>query len=127
MSSWFEKATGLAGAVGIGGILTYLGTRYTAKKNSEPGLAMANVENRRTNLDEIQLILERHDRQIASLTEDLLNAREDVRKGRILLRLALQHIGLLRKEMRAANIEPPVLPEKLTNDMLPWDIDMYEN
>lgn len=124
--SIFDKAVTVLGALGLGGVLTYLGTRYSAKKGAEPGLAMANIEGRKTTLEEIQAILERHDLELKRLEEELEESRAALRGYRSLLRLSLQHIGLLRRDMRAGGIEPPSLPEQLSSEQLPWDLNMYE-
>lgn len=127
MSDGFtDKIVTVLGGVGLGGVLTYLGNRYVAKKNAEPGLEMAKVENRKTTLEEIQLILERHEIEIRHLEEELEESRTALKSSRALLRLALKHIGLLRRDMRAAGIEPPILPEQLSSEQLPWDLNMYE-
>jgi len=125
-ASMFDKVMTVLGGLGAGGILTYLGTRYSAKKGAEPGLEMAEVEHRRTTLEEIQLILERHEIEIRRLEEELEESRTALRSSRALLRLGLKHIGLLRRDMRAAGIEPPQLPDELSSDKLPWDLNMYE-
>lgn len=118
-----EKVVAFVGALGLGG---YLSARYTAKKNAEPGMAMAKVEERKTTLEEIQFILERHELELRRLKEELEESRQALRASRGLLRLALQHIGMMRRDMRAAGIEPPTLPEKLSSEQLPWDLNMYE-
>lgn len=122
----FDKAVTVLGALGLGGILTYLGTRYSARKGAEPGMAMANIEGRKTTLEEITLILERHEIEIRNLEESLEESRTALKGSRALLRLSLKHIGLLRRDMRAAGVEPPTLPEQLSSEQLPWDLNMYE-
>ncbi len=121
-----DKVVTVLGALGLGGVLTYLGTRYQAKKSAEPGMAMANIEGRKTTLEEVAMIVERHEEQIVRLQEELEAARAALRGYRSLLRLALQHIGLLRRDMRAAGLEPPNLPEPLSSEGLPWDLNMYD-
>ena len=126
MSDLHEKVVTVLGALGLGGVLTYLGTRYSARKGAEPGLEMAKVENRKTTLEEIQLILERHELELQRLEEELEESRAALKSSRALLRLALKHIGLLRRDMRAAGVEPPTLPEQLSSESLPWDLNMYD-
>lgn len=122
----FEKVMASLGVLGAGGILTYFGTRYTAKKSAEPAMVLAKVQDRKATLEEIQFILERHEIELRRLEEELEEARRALKSSRSLLRLALQHIGLLRRDMRAANIEPPALPLALSSEELPWDLNMYE-
>ena len=126
MSDITDKVFTVLGGLGLGGVLTYLGTRYAAKKGAEPGLATARVQDRKVTLEEIQVILERHDLELKRLEEELEDARKALRGYRSLLRLSLQHIGLLRRDMRAAAIEPPQLPEQLSSECLPWDLNMYD-
>lgn len=126
MSDIHDKVLTVLGGLGLGGVLTYLGTRYSAKKGAEPGLAMAKVHERKTTLEEIQAILERHDIEIKRLEEELEESRAALKSSRSLLRLALKHIGLLRRDMRAGGIEPPNLPDELSSESLPWDLNMYE-
>jgi hypothetical protein len=118
-----EKVVAFVGALGLGG---YLSARYTAKKKSEPEMALAKVQERKTTLEEIQFILERHEIELRRLEEELEESRQALRSSRSLLRLALQHIGMMRRDMRAAGFEPPQLPEKLSSEQLPWDLDMHE-
>lgn len=122
----FEKAVSLLGVLGIGGVLTYLGNRYSAKKNTEPALANVAVSERKVTLEELQFIVQRHDIEIRRLEEELEESRTAHKTSRSLLRLALQHIGLLRRDMREAGIEPPALPEQLSSEQLPWDLNMYD-
>lgn len=124
--SLMDKVVTVLGALGAGGVLTYLGSRYSAKKSAEPGLAMANVETEKLTLEKIRLILQQHEDQIKDLQEELGESKQALRTSRTLLKWALQHIGLLRRDMRAAGVEPPALPEKLTSECLPWDLNMYE-
>ncbi len=126
MSDLTDKVLTVLGGVGLGGFLTYLGNRYTAKKAAEPAMEMARVAARKTTLEEIQLILERHEIEIRQLEEELEESRTALRSSRALLRLSLKHIGLLRRDMRAAGIEPPELPEQLSSESLPWDLNMYD-
>lgn len=121
--SILEKVLTVLGGLGIA---TYLGTRYNANKVAEPAMAMAKVEDRKANLQEIQLILERHEHEIQRLQEELEESKAALKAAKSLLRLALQHIGLLRRDMRAAAIEPPTLPIKLSSDELPWDLNMFD-
>lgn len=121
-----DKVLTVLGGLGLGGVLTYLGTRYAAKKVAEPAFAMVKVEERRATLDEIQAILERHDIEIHRLEEELEESRAALKAARSLLRLALKHIGLLRRDMRDGGIEPPSLPDGLSSESLPWDLNMYE-
>ena len=126
MSDLHDKVLTVLGGLGLGGVLTYLGTRYSARKGAEPGLAIANIEGRKTTLEEIQYIVERHELEIRNLEEELEESRRALKGYRSLLRLALQHIGLLRRDMRVAGIEPPQLPDQLTSEALPWDLNMYD-
>lgn len=121
--SLVERVVTILGALGIGG---YLSNRYAAKKGAEPGMAMARVEERKTTFEEIQFILDRHENELQRLEEELEESRKALRSYRSLLRLGLQHIGLLRRDMRAAGIEPPQLPEQLSSEQLPWDLNMYD-
>lgn len=118
-----ERVVAVLGALGLGG---YLSARYAARKSAEPEMAIAKVQERKTTLEEIQYILERHEDELKRLEKELDEYRQALKSSRALLRLALQHIGLLRRDMRAAGIEPPQLPDKLTSEQLPWDLDMYE-
>lgn len=126
MSSMFERAYTVLGGLGLGGILTYLGTRYSAKKTAEPGMAMADVELRKLTLEQMKEILIRHDNEITGLSSKLEKSQEDVKVARKLLKLALMHIGAMRRDMRRGGVTPPDLPLELHNINLPWDIDMYE-
>lgn len=126
MSSMFERAYTVLGGLGLGGILTYLGTRYAAKKTAEPGMAMADVELRKLTLEQMKEILVRHDNEIQGLGTKLEKSQEDLKVARKLLKLALMHIGAMRRDMREARVLPPDLPIELHNINLPWDIDMYE-
>jgi hypothetical protein len=125
-ASIFEKVVSVLGVLGIGGVLTYLGNRYTAKKNSEPAMANVAIADRKITLEEIQFIVQRHEIEIRRLEEELEESRTAHKTSRSLLRLALQHIGLLRRDMREAGIEPPQLPEQLSSESLPWDLNMYD-
>ena len=122
----FEKVVSVLGVIGLGGVMTYFGTRYTARKNAEPANAAVAVQDRRLTLEEIQFIVQRHEIEIKRLEEELEESRNALQSSRSLLRLALQHIGLLRRDMREASIEPPALPEQLTSESLPWDLNMYD-
>ena len=122
----FEKVVSVLGVVGLGGVMTYFGHRYSAKKAAEPAMANVEVQNRRLTLDEIQFIVERHEIELKRLEEELEESRNALKSSRSLLRLALQHIGLLRRDMRTAGITPPDLPGPLTSENLPWDLNMYE-
>ena len=121
-----DKGLTILGSLGFGGMLTYLGTRYAARKSAEPGIELAKVEHRKTTLEEIQLILERHELEIRGLEEELESARRTLKTYRTFLVTALKHVGLLRRDMRAAGIEPPALPEQLSSENLPWDLNMYD-
>lgn len=118
-----ERVITVLGALGVG---SYASARYVARKNSESAASMARVENRRVTLEEIGLILERHEIELRRLEEELEESRNAHKTSRSLLRLALQHIGLLRRDMRAAGMEPPLLPEALSSEQLPWDLNMYD-
>jgi hypothetical protein len=118
-----ERVVTVLGALGIGG---YFSARYVAKKNAEPAMASVAIENRKVTLEEIQFIVQRHELELRRLEEELEESRNAHKASRSLLRLALQHIGLLRRDMRAASIEPPLLPEALSSEQLPWDLNMYE-
>lgn len=122
----FEKVMASLGILGAGGILTYLGTRYSANKTAEPAIITAKVQDRKVTLEEIQFIVERHEIELRRLEEELEEARKALKSARSLLRLSLQHIGLLRRDMRTASIEPPALPLALSSEELPWDLNMYE-
>jgi uncharacterized protein HemX len=122
----FERAVSLLSVLGLGGVLTYLGNRYVARKNAEPAMANAAVAERKTTLEEIQYIVERHEIELRRLEEELEESRAAHKTSRSLLRLALQHIGLLRRDMRNAGVEPPNLPEQLSSESLPWDLNMYD-
>jgi chromosome segregation ATPase len=124
--SLFEKAVSVLGVLGLGGVLTYFGNRYSANKSSEPAMANVEVAQRRATLEEIQFIVERHEIELERLKDELEESRTAHKTSRSLLRLALQHIGLLRRDMREAGIEPPALPEQLTSEQLPWDLNMYD-
>lgn len=124
--SVFDKIMTVLGAVGAGGILTYAGTRYKAKKDAEPGIAMAHVEDRRATFQEVQLVLDAHEKELKRLGEKLDETEKALKTSRAFLKLALQHIGLLRRDMRLAGMEPPPLPDELTSDNIPWDVNMYE-
>jgi len=126
MSGAFERISTVLGLLGTGGILTYFGTRYSAKKSAEPGLAMADIELRKLTLEQMKEILVRHDAEIQTLNTKLEKSREELTGTRKLLKLALVHIGQLRRDMRDRDIVPPELPQELTNSELPWDIDMNE-
>lgn len=121
-----EKMLTALGGLSLGGVLTYLSNRYTAKKAAEPAMAMAKIEDRRVTLEEIALILDRHEIELRRLEEELEDSRQALKSSRSLLRLSLKHIGLLRRDLRAAGIEPPLLPEELASDQLPWDLNMYD-
>jgi hypothetical protein len=97
-----------------------------ARKNAEPAMANAAVAERKTTLEEIQYIVERHEIELRRLEEELEESRAAHKTSRSLLRLALQHIGLLRRDMRNAGVEPPSLPEQLSSESLPWDLNMYD-
>lgn len=122
----FERVVSVLGVLGLGGVMTYFGQRYSAKKAAEPATAAVAVQNRRATLEEIQFIVERHEIELKRLEEELEESRKALKSSRSLLRLALQHIGLLRRDMREAGIEPPALPEQLSSENLPWDLNMYD-
>jgi glycine cleavage system regulatory protein len=122
----FEKVVSFLGVVGLGSVMTYFGTRYSARKAAEPATAAVSVQDRRLTLEEIQYIVQRHEIEIHRLEEELEESRAALKSSRSLLRLALQHIGLLRRDMRDARIEPPALPEQLSSESLPWDLNMYD-
>jgi hypothetical protein len=122
----FEKVVSVVGVLGVGGILTYFGNRYSAKKNAEPAMANVAIADRKVTLEEIQFIVQRHEIELRRLEEELEESRAAHKTSRSLLRLALQHIGLLRRDMRAVGMEPPALPDALSSEQLPWDLNMYD-
>jgi hypothetical protein len=122
----FDKVMTVLGGLGAGGILTYLGTRYKARKGAEPGMAMAHVEDRRTTIQEVKVILDAHEKELNRLGAELNEAQRALKTSRSFLKFALAHIGLLRRDMRAAGMEPPPLPPQLTTENIPWDVNMYD-
>lgn len=121
-----EKVVAVLGALGIGSIATYLGTRYSAKKSAEPAMALVQVEGRRVTLEEIQIILDAHEKELIRLNKKLEDTERALKTSRTFLKLALAHIGFLRRDMRAAGVEPPALPVELSSDNIPWDVNMFD-
>lgn len=125
-ASTFDKVMTVLGGLGAGGILTYLGTRYQARKGAEPGMAMAHVEERKATFQEVQMILDEHTKELKRLSNELDETQKALKTSRAFLKLALQHIGLLRRDMRMAGMEPPPLPHELASDNIPWDVNMHD-
>ncbi|MCA1841496.1 MAG: hypothetical protein LC723_14455 [Actinobacteria bacterium] len=125
-ASMFDKVMTVLGGLGAGGLLTYLGTRYKANKDAEPGMALAHVEDRKATFQEVQVILDAHTKELIRLGVELEETQKALKTSRTFLRFALAHIGLLRRDMRAAGIEPPPLPPELSSDNIPFDINMYD-
>lgn len=92
-----------AAAAVFGSTTVYAGTRMTARKTAE-------VENRKVDQNEFELFKKSYLETIQEFKERYTEQEEKIDKMEHLLRLALQHIQDLRKDMRKHDVRPSQQP-----------------
>jgi len=114
-----ETLIGIASAF-ITGLLLLLGNRYVAKQTREVGEQQVEVEQRKVDQEAFDRFISRYEADRARQDEELEETRSMLQDTRALLRAALKHINLLRREMTNRNVTPPPLPETL--ETVPWGL-----
>jgi hypothetical protein len=110
----------LIGALGtaVAGLLLLLGNRFVAKQSREVGEQQVDVDRRKVDQEAFDRFIARYEADRQRQEEELDEQRGVLENTRALLRTALKHINLLRREMRDHRLTPPPLPETL--ETVPW-------
>jgi hypothetical protein len=111
--SVLELIMSSVGGFTVSGLLIYAGTRYTARKSSEVGSTLAQIEDRKVNLDEFRTFTERYDSDMSHMRERLAESAEELGEARSTLKIAINYIMSLRHTMRKNAMWPDPIPEKL--------------
>lgn len=88
-----------AGAAVFGSLTVYAGNRFSTRKTAQ-------TEDRKVDLSEFELFKKSYQETIAEFKERYTAQEEKIVKMEHLLRLALQHIQDLRKDMREHDVLP---------------------
>jgi uncharacterized coiled-coil protein SlyX len=96
-----------AGSAIFGSLTVYASSKFQARKNAQ-------TENRKVDLSEFELFKKSYQETITDFKERYTEQEEKIEKMEHLLRLALQHIQDLRRDMREHDVNPShQTPEEL--------------
>lgn len=104
----------------ITGLLLYLGNRYVARQTRTVGEQQIEVDRRKVDQEAFDRFIARYESDRERQEEEMEEQRTVLENTRALLRTALKHINLLRREMRDRDITPPPLPDTL--ETVPWGL-----
>lgn len=104
----------------ITGVLLYLGNRYVARQTREVGEQQVEVDRRKVDQEAFDRFIARYESDRERQEEEMEEQRTVLQSTQRLLRSALKHINLLRREMRVRDLTPPPLPPEL--ETVPWGL-----
>lgn len=97
--------SGVAGG-GLTGFLAFIGSAKVAKASDRANARQTQLDSRRVSIDEFNTFK-------TAYHEERAEDREEIRRLRGLLRVAVDHVSSLRATMRRQHIQPPPLPGEL--------------
>lgn len=102
------------------GLLLLLGNRFVARQSRAVGEQQIEVDRRKVDQEAFDRFIARYEADRQRQEEEMDEQRTVLDSTRALLRTALKHINLLRREMRNHDQTPPPLPETL--ETVPWSL-----
>lgn len=93
-------------AVALSPVLVYLGNRYMARQSREAAQSTNDVEQRKVDQEAFDSFVKRYEEERMRLTQKL-------DRTNVWLFAAFAYIGELRRDMVAAGMTPPAIPDTL--------------